>query len=110
MYLEPIFSSEDILRQMPEEAKKFRKVDKIWKLIMKATLTDAHVLVATEQPNMLKNLRECNTLLDEIQKGLNNYLEKKRLFFSRQEISLCAFFFTHSREPPKKNVYLLLYS
>lgn len=83
MYLEPIFSSEDIMRQMPEESRKFRKVDKIWRNVMKLTLQDTHVLVATGQPNMLKNLRECNSLLDEIQKGLNDYLEKKRLFFPR---------------------------
>lgn len=68
---------------MPEESKKFKKVDKMWRALMKATLENTRVLIATGQKDMLKNLRECNTLLDEIQKGLNDYLEKKRLFFPR---------------------------
>lgn len=44
---------------------------------------DTHVLVATSQPNMLERLQESNVFLDAIQKGLNIYLEKKRLYFPR---------------------------
>lgn len=83
MYLEPIFSSEDIMRQMPTEARNFKQVDKTWRAIQAYSLLDTHVLAATDYPNMLQELRNCNSLLDDIQKGLNNYLEKKRLFFPR---------------------------
>ena len=83
LYLEPIFNSEDIMKQMPVEGRKFNKVDRIWRNIMAKTVADPHVLLATAQPNMLINLNEANELLDAIMKGLNDYLEKKRLFFPR---------------------------
>ncbi|CAH3998948.1 unnamed protein product [Pieris brassicae] len=83
MYLEPIFSSEDIMRQMPTEARNFRDVDKEWRTIMAATQKDPMVLSATDFPGLLKKLRYSNALLDDIQRGLNDYLEKKRLFFPR---------------------------
>lgn len=83
MYLEPIFSSPDIIKQMPNEAKKFASVDKVWRNIMKNTTENPLVLSATEYPNMLEELNKANVLLEEIQKGLNDYLEKKRLFFPR---------------------------
>ncbi|KAG8433111.1 hypothetical protein GDO86_017410 [Hymenochirus boettgeri] len=83
LYLEPIFSSEDIIAQMPEEGRKFGIVDSYWKNIMVEAVKDTRVLVATKQENMLGRLQESNILLEDIQKGLNTYLEKKRLFFPR---------------------------
>uniref|UniRef100_A0A670KHQ4 Dynein axonemal heavy chain 3 n=1 Tax=Podarcis muralis TaxID=64176 RepID=A0A670KHQ4_PODMU len=82
LYLEPIFSSEDIIAQMPEEGRKFGIVDMYWKDIM-VQAVNTRVLIATEQPKMLDRLQEANMLLEDIQKGLNTYLEKKRLFFPR---------------------------
>ncbi|XP_055507859.1 dynein axonemal heavy chain 3 [Leucoraja erinacea] len=83
LYLEPIFSSEDIIAQMPEEGRKFGIVDGYWKDIMSEAVKDTHILQATAQPNMLERLLEANILLEDIQKGLNLYLEKKRLYFPR---------------------------
>ncbi|GIY63283.1 dynein heavy chain 3, axonemal [Caerostris darwini] len=83
LYLEPIFSSEDIMQQMPVEGRKFSTVDKSWRETAAKAAADPHVLIATSHPNMLQCLQECNVLLDEIQKGLNDYLEKKRLYFPR---------------------------
>ncbi|XP_006876041.1 PREDICTED: dynein heavy chain 3, axonemal [Chrysochloris asiatica] len=83
LYLEPIFSSEDIIAQMPEEGRKFAIVDSYWKSIMSQAVKDARVLMAADQPRMNEKLQEANLLLDDIQRGLNDYLEKKRLFFPR---------------------------
>ncbi|XP_074179212.1 dynein axonemal heavy chain 3 [Rhinolophus sinicus] len=83
LYLEPIFSSEDIIAQMPEEGRKFAVVDGYWKSLMSQAVKDPRVLMAADQPRMAEKLQESNSLLEEIQKGLNDYLEKKRLFFPR---------------------------
>ncbi|KAJ3092439.1 Dynein heavy chain 3, axonemal [Quaeritorhiza haematococci] len=83
LYLEPIFTSEDIMAQMPAEGRKFRVVDKTWRDLMTATAENPRILTVTATPNLLDKLNESNTLLEDIQKGLNDYLEKKRLFFPR---------------------------
>ncbi|CAH3114243.1 unnamed protein product [Pocillopora meandrina] len=83
LYLEPIFCSEDIQAQMPEEGEKFRTVDKYWRKIMTESVKDPRALVVTRQPQMLDKLQLSESLLEDIQKGLNEYLEKKRLFFPR---------------------------
>ncbi|KAJ3073863.1 Dynein heavy chain 7, axonemal [Podochytrium sp. JEL0797] len=83
LYLEPIFSSEDIMRQMPSEGKRFTAVNKTWKDIMAHTALDRRVLYVTALPGLLDKLKESNSDLELIQKGLNQYLELKRLFFPR---------------------------
>ena len=49
------------------------------------------VLAATSMPSMYDRLKDSNDLLDQINKGLNAYLEKKRLFFSRLADSFSLF-------------------
>lgn len=71
------------MAQLPEEGRKFTIVDKNWRQVMGVAGQDPGALACTDQPNMLTTLSDANGLLEEIQKGLNKYLEVKRLFFPR---------------------------
>lgn len=102
------------MQQIPEEGRLFQTVDKTWKEVMRHCVKDPRVrlvlkyhifcieflkdtflnqpilicnqiLPATSLPGLLEKLQNCNNLLDNIMKGLNEYLEKKRLFFPRWE-------------------------
>ena len=83
LYLVPIFGSEDIRNQMPTEGKMFEEVDFYWRDIMNQSVVDPQALVVLSQANMLEKLKKSESMLDAIEKGLNDYLEKKRLFFPR---------------------------
>lgn len=93
-YLEPIFSSPDIMAQMPEEGDKFATVDAAWKDVMDAASADPSALSAGRDRERLETLREANALLDEIQKGLlsGNHMPPLLHACSRH-CRVCAFLF-----------------
>ena len=45
LYLEPIFSSEDIMRQLPIEGKRYQTMDRIWRKIMSGAKSDPKVKI-----------------------------------------------------------------
>ncbi|XP_019627758.1 PREDICTED: dynein heavy chain 1, axonemal-like isoform X2 [Branchiostoma belcheri] len=83
LYLEPIFSSEDINRQLPVEGKRFQTMDRMWRKIMKNANDNPQVISLCPDARLLENLTECNKLLEQVQKGLSEYLETKRSAFPR---------------------------
>ncbi|XP_052023863.1 dynein axonemal heavy chain 10 [Apodemus sylvaticus] len=83
MYLESIFIGGDIRSQLPEEAKKFDNIDRIFKRIMGETLKDPVIKRCCEAPNRLHDLQTISEGLEKCQKSLNDYLDSKRNAFPR---------------------------
>ena len=55
----------------------------MWRENMVKVNEDVTVLKVVEIPNLLESYKEQHELLEQVQKGLNDYLEVKRLFFPR---------------------------
>lgn len=83
LYLQPIFESPDINRQLPTEGKKFSTVDKSWRQTITSTKTKSKVIEFCDNPKLLERFKESEILLDQVQKGLSDYLETKRSVFAR---------------------------
>jgi dynein heavy chain len=84
LYLQPIFDSPDINKQLPAEGKRFATVDKHWRQTLgSASSGQMPVILFCNDPKLLQKFQESNNLLDMVQKGLSDYLETKRAGFSR---------------------------
>ncbi|XP_046823509.1 dynein axonemal heavy chain 7-like [Vespa crabro] len=83
MYLLPIFSSKDIIAQLPEENVLFVQVDGIFRNAMQAVKRDRRVKETAGSVGLLEAMREANIMMETVNEGIYNYLEKKRLFFPR---------------------------
>uniref|UniRef100_A0A803TD88 Dynein axonemal heavy chain 10 n=1 Tax=Anolis carolinensis TaxID=28377 RepID=A0A803TD88_ANOCA len=83
MYLESIFIGGDIRSQLPDEAKKFDNIDRIFKRIMGETVKEPVIKRCCEAPNRLSDLQNVSIGLEKCQKSLNDYLDSKRNAFPR---------------------------
>ena len=83
LYLQPIFDSADINKQLPIEGKRFNSVDKHWRQTMVAATGDVLCIKFCNDKKLLERFKESCKLLDMVQKGLSDYLETKRAGFSR---------------------------
>uniref|UniRef100_A0AAG5DIC0 Dynein heavy chain linker domain-containing protein n=1 Tax=Anopheles atroparvus TaxID=41427 RepID=A0AAG5DIC0_ANOAO len=83
LYLLPIFSSKDIVAQMPNEGRMFQQVDKTYRMYMRTVETNRSVIGVAAAKGVQEAMEQSNELLEEITNGVNEYLEKKRLYFPR---------------------------
>ncbi|KAF9816548.1 hypothetical protein SFRURICE_010707 [Spodoptera frugiperda] len=83
MYLEPIFTSEDIARQLPMETKKYGTMERIWRRVMSSAAACPKIMIICPDSRLLDSLQEAIHLLAVVSRGLNEYLELKRLRFPR---------------------------
>ncbi|XP_036139541.1 dynein beta chain, ciliary [Monomorium pharaonis] len=84
MHLESIFiESEDIKSQLPEESKRFEKIDKDFKDLLKEMLNNLNIVKSTNKPKLLDRLEELQRQLNICEKALSEYLETKKLAYPR---------------------------
>ena len=83
IYLENIFSADDIQKQLPALTAKFNNVDKFWREWMKITNKKPIVLERCKARSDLLRFRDNNKILDSINKDLEKYLDTKRAKFPR---------------------------
>jgi dynein heavy chain len=69
---------------LPTEARRFQGVDQLWRKTLADTSTDPNFMTQADPEKRLEEkFKKANEKLEEITKGLNDYLEMKRLYFPR---------------------------
>ncbi|KAK8866475.1 hypothetical protein M9Y10_009438 [Tritrichomonas musculus] len=91
LYLQPIFSGTSIQQKLHREASDWLSANKLWGSIMTLTHNHPDFLNVMHRETLNTQLKSCNKLLESITKGINEYLETKRLNFPR-------FFFLSNEE------------
>jgi hypothetical protein len=83
LYLQPIFESQDIQKQLPTEHKRFVTVDRNWQTTMLSAKATPEAIKFCANEKILEKFQESNKFLDLVQKGLTEFLETKRRAFAR---------------------------
>ena len=81
--LQPIFESPDITKSIPHDAAIFAKADKSFKEIIRGLKESTNVKFICNKEGLLDKINEANVMLEQVEKGLNDYIEKKKTLFPR---------------------------
>ena len=71
------------MKQLPQESKRFKSVDQTWRHILNQTKQAPNILLTCSKEGLKEKFQEANKNLEIVQKGLSDYLEKKRSVFAR---------------------------
>ncbi|XP_076240945.1 dynein heavy chain 2, axonemal kl-2 [Calliopsis andreniformis] len=84
MYMDNIFTTADIRKQLPKETDQYDKLTKLWTQITSRMAAHGLALPAThDPPKLLEILNKINDELEVMQRALEQYLETKRYVFPR---------------------------
>ena len=83
IYLEPIFKSDDIKKKMKLETQKFEGVNKNYENTIELFSKEKNLWEISENDKLKSEFEANNKIFDSIQRSLTQYLEIKRLYFSR---------------------------
>ena len=83
-YLEPLFmKSEEVKKELPEDAKRFARVDVDVKQILKVAAEDKFCKIALNKEGLYDELERLQSELERCKKALNDFLDAKRRIFAR---------------------------
>jgi len=83
-YMEAVFSGGDIVKQLPQEAKRFQNIDKNYMKVVTNAIETANVISTCYDNELMKNLLPHLTeQLELCQKSLTAFLDTKRAEFPR---------------------------
>jgi dynein heavy chain, axonemal len=58
IYLQPIFGSDEIMKQIPREGAAFRQTNAIWHAVMENAKVHPAVMTVADMPNLLENFKQ----------------------------------------------------
>lgn len=72
MYLQPVFTSGDIMKSLQQYYKMFQQVDNRWRINIESALRNDRMIEFVNNENLRDMISEDINVLDKVQKNLEN--------------------------------------